>query len=108
MTQVAELETELPPTKHPMPPSRIGRLGRNLTVQVLVAIVLIYGILVASDSAVYSTAITELADPNRLGATQAAQTSISFSASVVAPEASRVAEALSRFSNGPLRRLDHG
>jgi MFS family permease len=52
---------------------------------VLVAIVLIYGLLVASDSAVYSTAITELAEPNRLGATQAAQTSISFSASVVAP-----------------------
>jgi aerobic C4-dicarboxylate transport protein len=31
-------ESELPPTKHPVPPSRIARLGRNLTVRVLVAI----------------------------------------------------------------------
>ena len=31
-------EVELPPTKHPIPPSRLTRLGRNLTVRVLVAI----------------------------------------------------------------------
>ncbi|MEJ7813363.1 MAG: dicarboxylate/amino acid:cation symporter [Gemmatimonadaceae bacterium] len=33
-------EPELPPTAHPVPPSRIARLGRNLTVRVLVAIAL--------------------------------------------------------------------
>ncbi len=32
------LDPELPPTRHPVPPSRVARLGRNLTVQVLVAI----------------------------------------------------------------------
>lgn len=52
---------------------------------VLVAIVFVHAVLVASDSAVYSTSVTELAEPNRLGATQAAQTSIAFSSSVVAP-----------------------
>jgi aerobic C4-dicarboxylate transport protein len=31
-------EVELPPTAHPIPPSRIARLGRHLTVRVLVAI----------------------------------------------------------------------
>jgi aerobic C4-dicarboxylate transport protein len=33
-------EVELPPTAHPLPPSRLVRLGRNLTVRVLVAIAL--------------------------------------------------------------------
>jgi aerobic C4-dicarboxylate transport protein len=33
-------EAELPPTAHPLPPSRLVRLGRNLTVRVLVAIAL--------------------------------------------------------------------
>jgi aerobic C4-dicarboxylate transport protein len=31
---------ELPPTRHPAPPTRLARLGRNLTVRVLVAIAL--------------------------------------------------------------------
>ena len=35
-----EDQPELPPTAHPVPPSRIARLGRNLTVRVLVAIAL--------------------------------------------------------------------
>jgi aerobic C4-dicarboxylate transport protein len=33
-------EAELPPTAHPLPPSRLVRAGRNLTVRVLVAIAL--------------------------------------------------------------------
>jgi aerobic C4-dicarboxylate transport protein len=33
-------EPELPSTAHPVPPSRVARLGRNLTVRVLVAIAL--------------------------------------------------------------------
>ena len=52
---------------------------------VLVAIVLVHGVLVAADSAVYSTAVTELAEPGRLGATQAAQSSIAFTASILSP-----------------------
>jgi MFS family permease len=52
---------------------------------VLVTIVLIHGLLVAADSAVYSTAVAELAEPGRLGATQAAQSSIAFSASIASP-----------------------
>jgi aerobic C4-dicarboxylate transport protein len=32
--------SELPPTDHPLPPTRLARLGRNLTVRVLVAIAL--------------------------------------------------------------------
>jgi aerobic C4-dicarboxylate transport protein len=33
-------EVELPPTAHPLPPSRLARLGQNLTFRVLVAIAL--------------------------------------------------------------------
>ncbi|HEX2716370.1 MAG TPA: dicarboxylate/amino acid:cation symporter [Gemmatimonadaceae bacterium] len=39
-TILATHESELPPTAHPVPPSRIARLGRHLTVRVLVAIAL--------------------------------------------------------------------
>lgn len=47
----------------------------------------LYGLLVSADSAVYSTAITELAAPARLGSAQALQAFFGFSATIVAPVA---------------------
>jgi len=45
----------------------------------------LYGLLVSADSAIYSTAITELAAPGRLGSAQAVQAFFGFSATIVAP-----------------------
>ena len=47
----------------------------------------LYGLFVSADSAVYSTAITELAVPARLGSAQALQAFFGFSATIVAPVA---------------------
>ena len=47
----------------------------------------LYGLFVSADSAIYSTAITELAVPARLGSAQALQAFFGFSATIVAPVA---------------------
>lgn len=62
-----------------------GWLGAGVDWALLVAIGCVYGIVAAADSAIYSTAITELAPAPVLGSAQAAQASIGFLASTVAP-----------------------
>lgn len=47
----------------------------------------LYGLLQSADSAVYSTAVTELAPPGRLGSAQAIQAATGFGASLLAPMA---------------------
>jgi MFS family permease len=53
----------------------------------LVVVGCFYGLVVSADSAIYSTAITELAAPERLGSAQAFQAFIGFGATVLAPVA---------------------
>ncbi|HKV45176.1 MAG TPA: MFS transporter [bacterium] len=45
----------------------------------------VYGIIVSADSAIYSTAVTELAPPDRIGSAQAARAFLGFGASAAAP-----------------------
>jgi MFS family permease len=45
----------------------------------------LYGLLISADSAIYSTAITEIASPARLGSAQAVQAFVGFSATIIAP-----------------------
>ena len=52
---------------------------------VLIALGTVYGLATAADSAIYSTAVTELAPPNLIGSTQALQSVIGFSAGALAP-----------------------
>lgn len=56
----------------------------------LVVVGCLYGIFISADSAVYSTAITELATPEKLGSAQAFQAFLGFGATVVAPVAAGV------------------
>jgi len=51
----------------------------------LFAVALLYGFAIGPDSPVYSTAVTELAEPGRLGSTMAVQSFIGFLASIVGP-----------------------
>jgi MFS family permease len=51
----------------------------------------VYGLLQSADSAIYSTAITEVAPPGRLGSAQALQAVIGFGATLVAPMAAGLA-----------------
>lgn len=52
---------------------------------VLVVIGCLYGLLVAADSGVYSTAVTELAPADQIGSAQAAQAFLGFLATALAP-----------------------
>ncbi len=63
-----------------------GFLGEGVF-PLLVAVGCLYGVLVSADSAVYSTAITELAEPERLGSAQAFQAFLGFGATILAPVA---------------------
>lgn len=54
-------------------------------VAVLIALGFVYGFATAADSAIYSTAATELAPANRIGSTQGVQNFIGFSVGAVAP-----------------------
>ena len=45
----------------------------------------VYGFATAADSAIYSTAVTELAPPDRIGATQALQSFIGFAVGAILP-----------------------
>ena len=52
---------------------------------VLIALGFVYGFATAADSAIYSTAATELAPANRIGSTQGVQNFIGFGVGAVAP-----------------------
>jgi MFS family permease len=52
---------------------------------VIVAVAVVYGWAIAADSAIYSTAITELAHPSNLGSTMAVQAFMGFMGGVVGP-----------------------
>jgi MFS family permease len=52
---------------------------------VLVAFVVIYSSMLAADSAIYSAAVTELARPGEVGATQALQSFMGFTATALSP-----------------------
>ena len=52
---------------------------------VIVALAMVYGFAVAADSAIYTTAITEVADPAHLGSTLAVHSFVGFSGGVVGP-----------------------
>jgi MFS family permease len=62
-----------------------GFLGSSFAL--LLAVGCVYSVLIAADSSIYSTLVTELAPPARLGSAQAAQAFIGFGASSVAPVA---------------------
>ena len=47
----------------------------------------LYGFFIAADSAIYSTALTELAPVNRIGSTQSVQAFVGFTVGAVAPVA---------------------
>lgn len=51
----------------------------------LFAIALLYGLLIGADSPIYSTAVTELAEPERLGSTMAVQSFAGFLVSIAGP-----------------------
>lgn len=51
----------------------------------LIALGFIYGFTTAADSAIYSTAVTELSPPNRIGSTQAVQSFIGFAIGALVP-----------------------
>ena len=52
---------------------------------VIVALAMAYGFAIAADSAIYTTAITEVADPSNLGSTLALQSFVGFSGGVAGP-----------------------
>jgi MFS family permease len=51
----------------------------------LIALGFVYGFMTAADSAIYSTAVTELSPPNRTGSTQAVQSFIGFAVGAMVP-----------------------
>lgn len=51
----------------------------------LVGVAIIYGWAIAADSAVYSTAVTEVAEPRRLGSTMAVHSFVGFMGGVIGP-----------------------
>lgn len=51
----------------------------------LVAVAIIYGWAIAADSAIYSTAVTEVAEPERLGSTMAVHSFVGFMGGVIGP-----------------------
>ena len=51
----------------------------------LVGVSIIYGWAIAADSAIYSTAVTEVAEPQRLGSTMAVHSFVGFMGGVVGP-----------------------
>ncbi len=58
--------------------------------ELLVAVGCLYGLLVAADSGVYTTAVTELAPPGLLGSAQAGQAFFGFLATALSPVAAGV------------------
>jgi MFS family permease len=62
-----------------------GSMGGSFALLLVVGCV--YSVLIAADSSIYSTLVTELAPPARLGAAQAAQAFVGFAASSISPVA---------------------
>lgn len=58
---------------------------------VLLAVGFVYSALIAADSAVYSTSVTELAPPGKVGSAQAVQAFLGFGAGAVGPPAAGLA-----------------
>ena len=58
--------------------------------ELLLIVGCVYGLLVAADSGVYSTAVTELAPSEQLGSAQAAQAFLGFLATALAPIAAGI------------------
>ena len=52
---------------------------------VIVAVAVVYGWAISADSAIYSTAVTEVAEPGNLGSTMAVQAFLGFMGGVVGP-----------------------
>ena len=63
----------------------LGALGSLLTLPVLTALLLVYGMLLTADSSPTSTTITEVVDDEHVGAALSVQTLAGFSATVVSP-----------------------
>ena len=59
--------------------------GLSWSYAALVAVGLIYGILITSESAIVSTGIAEAAEPAYLGRTMALQSTVGFTAGALAP-----------------------
>ena len=57
----------------------------GLPLPLLVCVSIIYGWAIAADSAIYSTAVTEVAEPARLGSTMALHSFIGFMGGVIGP-----------------------
>ena len=51
----------------------------------VVGVAIVYGWAIAADSAIYSTAVTEIAEPEQLGSTMAIQSFLGFMGGVVGP-----------------------
>lgn len=51
----------------------------------VIAVSIVYGWAISADSAIYSTAVTEVADPARLGSTMALQSFLGFMGGVIGP-----------------------
>jgi MFS family permease len=51
----------------------------------LVGVAIIYGWAIAADSAIYSTAVTEVAEPEHLGSTMAVHSFVGFMGGVIGP-----------------------
>ena len=62
----------------------IGWTG-DLPWVLIIGLTVVYGWAISADSAIYSTAITELADPDRLGSMMAVQAFLGFMGGVVGP-----------------------
>ena len=62
----------------------IGWLG-DFPWAVVVAVAVVYGWAIAADSAIYSTAVTEVANPPQLGSTMAMQAFLGFMGGVIGP-----------------------
>jgi MFS family permease len=63
----------------------LGALGSLLTLSVLTALLLVYGVLLTADSSPTSTTITEVVDDEHVGAALSVQTLVGFSTTVVSP-----------------------
>ena len=62
----------------------IGLLG-DFPWAIIVAVAVVYGWAIAADSAIYSTAVTEVASPSQLGSTMAMQAFLGFMGGVIGP-----------------------
>ena len=51
----------------------------------LIGVSVIYGWAISADSAIYSTAVTEVAEPSRLGSTMAVHSFLGFMGGVIGP-----------------------